>query len=94
MTFRDHGGEYLVKRLADPETTRRVAEICESTRRIDDADSVYSRARLAWGKDTATVWLESANAFLGGSRPLDVLRTEGAAPVLVALDAEMGGGAA
>jgi hypothetical protein len=55
---------------------------------------VYSRARLVWGGDTAIVWLESANAFLAGSRPLDVLRTEGPARVLLALDAEMGGGAA
>jgi Protein of unknown function (DUF2384) len=38
--------------------------------------------------------MESANAFLGGARPLDVLLTDGAARVLQALDAEMWGGAA
>lgn len=59
-----------------------------------DLEHVYSRARLVWGGDSARIWLESANAFLGGARPLDVLITEGAARVLQALDAEMWGGAA
>ncbi|MBS4729850.1 DUF2384 domain-containing protein [Mycobacterium sp. SM1] len=59
-----------------------------------DLEHVYSRARLVWGGDSARIWMESANAFLGGARPLDVLRTDGAARVLQALDAEMWGGAA
>ncbi len=94
MNYRDRGGEYLAKRFADRETAMRVAEIRERMRTIDDADQVYSRACLVWGEDTARIWFESANAFLGGSRPLDVLCTEGPARVLLALDAEMGGGAA
>lgn len=59
-----------------------------------DLEHVYSRARLVWGGDSARIWMESANAFLGGARPLDVLVTEGAARVLQTLDAEMWGGAA
>jgi uncharacterized protein (DUF2384 family) len=59
-----------------------------------DLEHVYSRARLVWGGDSARIWMESANAFLGGARPLDVLLTEGAARVLQSLDAEMWGGAA
>ncbi|KMO82533.1 MbcA/ParS/Xre antitoxin family protein [Mycolicibacterium chlorophenolicum] len=59
-----------------------------------DLEHVYSRARLVWGGDTARVWLESPNVFLSGARPLDVLLTDGVAPVLEALDAEMWGGAA
>lgn len=59
-----------------------------------DLEHVYSRARLVWGGDSARIWLESSNAHLGGGRPLDVLRTEGPARVLEALDAEMWGGAA
>jgi uncharacterized protein (DUF2384 family) len=59
-----------------------------------DLEHVYSRARLVWGGDSARIWMESANAFLGGARPLDVLLTEGAARVLQTLDAEMWGGAA
>jgi uncharacterized protein (DUF2384 family) len=61
---------------------------------IIDLEHVYSRARLVWGGDTARIWLESSNAFLSGARPLDVLLTDGVAPVLEALDAEMWGGAA
>lgn len=59
-----------------------------------DLEHVYSRARLVWGGESARIWMESANAFLGGARPLDVLLTDGAARVLQALDAEMWGGAA
>lgn len=59
-----------------------------------DLEHVYSRARLVWGAESARIWLESANAFLSGARPLDVLITEGSAQVLLALDAEMWGGAA
>jgi Protein of unknown function (DUF2384) len=59
-----------------------------------DLEHVYSRARLVWGGDSARIWMESANVFLGGARPLDVLLTDGAARVLQALDAEMWGGAA
>lgn len=59
-----------------------------------DLEHVYSRARLVWGGGSARIWMESANAFLGGARPLDVLLTDGAARVLQALDAEMWGGAA
>jgi hypothetical protein len=59
-----------------------------------DLEHVYSRARLVWGGDSARIWMESANAFLGGARPLDVLLTDGAARALQALDAEMWGGAA
>ncbi|WP_264055581.1 MbcA/ParS/Xre antitoxin family protein [Mycobacterium heidelbergense] len=59
-----------------------------------DLEHVYSRARLVWGGDSARIWMESANAFLGGARPLDVLLTDGPARVLQALDAEMWGGAA
>ena len=59
-----------------------------------DLEHVYARARLVWGGDTARIWLESANAFLGGARPIDVLITEGPMRVLEALDAEMWGGAA
>ncbi|MFQ2879747.1 antitoxin Xre/MbcA/ParS toxin-binding domain-containing protein [Mycobacterium kansasii] len=59
-----------------------------------DLEHVYSRARLVWGEQTARIWLESANVFLSGARPIDVLLTDGPARVLEALDAEMWGGAA
>lgn len=59
-----------------------------------DLEHVLARARLVWGGESARIWMESANSFLSGARPVDVLRTQGAARVLDALDAEMWGGAA
>lgn len=59
-----------------------------------DLDYIVARTRLIWGAEAAGIWLESPNAFLSGARPLDVLKADGAAPILEALDAEMWGGAA
>ncbi|MFL0177040.1 antitoxin Xre/MbcA/ParS toxin-binding domain-containing protein [Mycobacterium sp. SMC-13] len=60
---------------------------------VPQAD-VYARARLVWAGASADIWMESANAFLGGARPLDVLLTDGSSRVLLALDAETWGGGA
>ena len=59
-----------------------------------DLEHVLARVRLVWAGKAAVTWLESANAYLGGSRPLDVLRLQGAGPVLEALDASAWGGSA
>ncbi len=59
-----------------------------------DLEHVYARARLVWGEDAARIWLQSPNSYLGGPRPLDVLRADGPSRVLECLDAEMWGGAA
>lgn len=59
-----------------------------------DLEHVLARARLIWGEDAAKRWLTSANSYLEGARPLDVLHLRGSAPVLEALDAETWGGAA
>lgn len=59
-----------------------------------DLEHVLARARLVWGETAATTWLESANSYLDGARPIDVLQISGPAPVLEALDAETWGGAA
>ena len=58
-----------------------------------DLEHVIARARLVWGQAAATTWLHSANSYLDGARPIDVLQLSGAAPVLEALDAETWGGA-
>jgi Protein of unknown function (DUF2384) len=58
-----------------------------------DLEHVIARARLVWGETAAATWLGSANSYLDGARPIDVLRLSGAAPVLEALDAETWGGA-
>ncbi|MBZ4521877.1 DUF2384 domain-containing protein [Mycobacterium avium subsp. hominissuis] len=59
-----------------------------------DLEHVIARARLVWGETAAVTWLVSANNYLDGARPLDVLQLSGPAPVLEALDAETWGGAA
>ena len=59
-----------------------------------DLEHVLARARLVWGEAAARTWLESANVYLDGARPIDVLQLSGPAPVLEALDAETWGGAA
>lgn len=58
-----------------------------------DLEHVVARARLVWGEAAAATWLVSANGYLGGARPIDVLQMSGPAPVLEALDAETWGGA-
>ncbi|WP_235215780.1 MULTISPECIES: antitoxin Xre/MbcA/ParS toxin-binding domain-containing protein [Mycobacterium] len=58
-----------------------------------DLEHVIARARLVWGEVAATTWLSSANAYLDGARPIDVLQISGPAAVLEALDAETWGGA-
>lgn len=58
-----------------------------------DLEHILARARLVWGAAAAATWLESANSFLDGARPIDVLLISGSAPVLEALDAETWGAA-
>ena len=59
-----------------------------------DLEHVLARVRLVWGEPAAATWMISANAHLGGARPVDALALRGPGPVLEALDAETWGGAA
>jgi hypothetical protein len=59
-----------------------------------DLEHVLARVRLVWAEPAAASWMTSANAHLGGARPIDVLSTRGVGPVLDALDAGAWGGAA
>ncbi len=59
-----------------------------------DLEHVLARVRLVWSDPSAGVWMTSANAFLEGARPIDVLTLSGPGPVLEALDAQAWGGAA
>ena len=64
----------------------------ENARLIVDLDHVIARASLLWQPSVISSWLNGSNAFLGGARPIDVLRTTGSAPVIDALDQELAGG--
>ena len=55
---------------------------------------VRARASEVWSREAADIWMESANVFLGGARPVDVVVLEGPERVLRTLDAEAWGGGA
>lgn len=70
----------------------------------EDLDAVVTRAAGRGGRlvvprllslmvpETAILWLEGSEPFLGGSRPIDVLAIDGPGPVFEVLDAiEQGG---
>jgi uncharacterized protein (DUF2384 family) len=58
----------------------------EMGRRIIDLHDVLTRIMRVYGRETAAMWLVGSEPLLGGARPIDVLVTEGAAPVVRAID--------
>jgi uncharacterized protein (DUF2384 family) len=63
----------------------------DALRRIQDLDYVLSRAQRVWAEPVAREWLRSPNAMLNGATPLAVLKLEGPAAVIAALDAASAG---
>ncbi|GLP76643.1 hypothetical protein TUM20983_37530 [Mycobacterium antarcticum] len=63
----------------------------DAARGLVDLDHVMTRALMLWPARVATDWLTSANAYLDGARPLDVLKVRGSAEVIDALDAVAAG---
>lgn len=61
-----------------------------SQRRLLDLDYVLARLLQLFTRQQAEIWLTSHNAHLG-ARPVDVLRLQGAGPVIAAADAEAEG---
>lgn len=59
-----------------------------------DLEHVLARVRLVYAQPAAGVWMTSANTYLDGARPVDVLTLSGPGPVLEALDAQTWGSAA
>ena len=58
----------------------------EMGRRIIDLHDVLTRIMRVYGREAAAMWLVGSEPLLGGARPIDVLVTEGAAPVVRAID--------
>jgi uncharacterized protein (DUF2384 family) len=58
----------------------------EMGRRIVDLHDVLTRILRVYHRDAAAMWLVGSEPLLGGARPIDVLVTEGAAPVIRAID--------
>jgi hypothetical protein len=59
----------------------------DNERRLIDLEYVMSRLLRLYPPNVADTWLVSHNAHLG-ARPIDVLKTSGALPVVQAIDAE------
>jgi uncharacterized protein (DUF2384 family) len=58
----------------------------EMGRRIVDLHDVLTRILRVYNREIAAMWLVGSEPLLGGARPIDVLVTEGAAPVVRAID--------
>lgn len=63
----------------------------ETTHRILELDHVLASLIQVWEPEVAGNWLTTANGWLGGARPIDVLRTRGSGEVLEAIQAEAAG---
>jgi uncharacterized protein (DUF2384 family) len=58
----------------------------EMGRRIVDLHDILTRILRVYPREAASMWLVGSEPLLGGARPIDVLVTEGAAPVVRAID--------
>jgi uncharacterized protein (DUF2384 family) len=58
----------------------------EMGRRIVDLHDVLTRILRVYSRGAAAMWLVGSEPLLGGARPIDVLVTEGASPVIRAID--------
>jgi uncharacterized protein (DUF2384 family) len=63
----------------------------EMGRRVVDLHDVLTRILRVYGREAAAMWLMGSEPLLGGARPIDVLVTQGAAPVIHAIDGIMQG---
>ncbi len=67
-------------------TSRRYAISPEYAQRVIELHDVLVRALQVFQPRTAMDWLVGNEPFLGGARPVDVLVTRGAAPLIDALE--------
>jgi uncharacterized protein (DUF2384 family) len=58
----------------------------EMGHRIVDLHDVLTRILRVYSRGAAPMWLFGSEPLLGGARPIDVLVTEGAAPLIRAID--------
>jgi uncharacterized protein (DUF2384 family) len=63
----------------------------QQARLLADLDHAFAVALQVWHPDVARDWMTTANAFLDGARPLDVIRSRGSGDVVQALRAESSG---
>lgn len=63
----------------------------QNTQTIDDLEFIYQRLSRFLSDSTADKWLNSANSFLHGKRPIDVVHEGRVVDVLSAADQEEAG---
>ncbi len=63
----------------------------EDAAKLLDLDHVIALAVQAWHPAVVMDWMTSANGFLGGAQPIDVLLQRGSAEVIDALKATLSG---
>ncbi|HWK29324.1 MAG TPA: antitoxin Xre/MbcA/ParS toxin-binding domain-containing protein [Solirubrobacter sp.] len=63
----------------------------EVAEKLLDLDHVVALAVQAWAPEIVMDWMTTANGFLDGARPADVLMQRGAAEVVDALKATLSG---
>jgi uncharacterized protein (DUF2384 family) len=63
----------------------------EVASRLLDLEHVIALAMQAWDPAVVMDWLTTANGFLGGAQPVEVLRQRGSAEVIDALKATLSG---
>jgi uncharacterized protein (DUF2384 family) len=63
----------------------------EMGRRIVDLHDALTRILRVYHREAAALWLVGSEPLLGGARPIDVFASEGAAPVIRAIDGLTGG---
>jgi Protein of unknown function (DUF2384) len=75
------GGEQRAETLIDRAIKRRGGDAALENFALETR-AVLEGATENWSFDSAVSWLRSPNAFLNGSRPIDVLALEGSRPVV------------
>jgi uncharacterized protein (DUF2384 family) len=63
----------------------------EIASRLLDLDHVVALAMQAWDPAVVMDWMTTANGFLDGAQPIDVLRQRGSSEVIDALKATISG---
>lgn len=63
----------------------------EVAARLLDLEHVLALAMQAWDAQVVMDWMRSANGFLAGAEPIEVLRQRGSAEVIAALEATLSG---
>lgn len=58
----------------------------EMGRRIVDLHDALTRILRVYSREVAAMWLAGSEPLFAGARPIDLLVTEGAAPVIRAID--------